>query len=285
MRAASEGACLKISIIVPTLNRKDSLLRTVRALLAQDLCPHEVIVVDNGSSDGTREALGGVASSRVKLVPEPVRGPAAARNRGVQAATGEVFAFIDDDAVPASDWLAVMSAFFASEPAALGVGGPTEAEWESEPPWYVRRSAKLRSYLGVLDLGPVRRPLSGFYDFLIGTNCAYRRSLFDSGMRFAQFGVGRPGTSEDIEFSRRAAAAGPVHYLPELRVVHRIAAYKYSPRYIASLVFDCGLKKPFIGRRISPRGAADLWGVDGALGLCSLAGYACGTLLKLSGRK
>lgn len=278
------GGRLKISVIIPTFNRKELLLRTVGALLRQDFAPYEVIVVDNGSSDGTPEAVAALGNAGVTCVREAVRGPAAARNRGVGEASGDVIAFIDDDAVPASDWAAVIGEFFAQEPDGAGAGGPALPLWEGgRPPDFILNSVKLQSYLGVFDLGREKRKISGFYDFLIGTNCAYRASVFGSGTRFLHVEAGRPGTSEDLELSRRVGAERPVYYLPEMKVTHFIAAYKYSPRYIAALVFDCGLKKPFIGRRISPRGPADMWGVDGLLGVISLAGYVCGLLLK-SGR-
>jgi glycosyltransferase involved in cell wall biosynthesis len=269
---------MNISVVIPSYNRKALLLRTLAALRAQTLPALEVIVADNGSSDGSREAA---AAAGARVVLEGERGPAAARNRGAEAAAGDIIAFLDDDSAPEADWLERMSVFFAEHPEAVGAGGPAVADWEAEPPWYIRSSRKLRSYLGVFELGDRARPLDSYYDFLIGANCAFRREVFAGGARFASVPVGRPGTSEDMEFSRRAAAAAPVWYLPELRVRHFIAARKYAPLYIAALVFDCGLKKPFIRRRLCPRGPADLWGVDGLLSAFSFAGYLCGSLLLL----
>lgn len=272
-------AGLKISVVIPTLNRKPLLLKTLEALRTQLEPPYEVVVVDNGSSDGTAEAVS--SSGLGHVVSEPVRGPAAARNRGITEVAGDIIAFLDDDAVPAPDWTAVMARFF-KESGAAGAGGPAIADWEGgAPPWYVATSKKLRSYIGVFDLGHEVKRLESYYDFLIGANCAFRREVFDSGARFAHFFVGRPGTSEDLEFSRRVATTLPVYYLPGMKVFHYIAMRKYSPVYILATVFDCGLKKPFIKRRLCPRGPADLWGIDGVLSFFSFMGYLSGSLLLL----
>src|SRR5262249_57469715 len=89
----------------------------------------ELLVVDNGSTDGTREALAGQAD--VRCVVEPTAGATRARNAALRAARGDVVAFIDDDATPAPGWLAALTAPFAQARGAcgggrgrLGCGGP-----------------------------------------------------------------------------------------------------------------------------------------------------------------
>ena len=86
------------SIVVPTLNRCESVLRSVRTLLQQD-CPasqYEIIVVVDGSTDGTAGALRTLDPS-VRTVEQDNRGPSAARNTGARAARGELLIFVDDD--------------------------------------------------------------------------------------------------------------------------------------------------------------------------------------------
>jgi glycosyltransferase involved in cell wall biosynthesis len=93
------------SVIVPARNAQDTLPRTLAAVAGQDLeGGYEVIVVDDGSTDGTA-AVARAAGGPVSVVQQPALGPAAARNRGVQSASGAAIAFCDADVFPAVGWL------------------------------------------------------------------------------------------------------------------------------------------------------------------------------------
>lgn len=102
------------SIIIPTFNRRDVLPEVLAALENQRQAPDfEVIVIDDGSSDGTGEWL----RQRAWKVPHIVEsrengGPAAARNRGVEIASGDRVAFLGDDTVPFQGWLAAHEAAY-----------------------------------------------------------------------------------------------------------------------------------------------------------------------------
>ncbi len=101
-----------VSVVIPTYRRDELLERCLKGVLGQDW-PGEslqVIVVDDGESASTADVLGRVALEhphhQVLLLGGGGHGPAAARNTGWRAATGEIIAFIDDDAFPANDsWL------------------------------------------------------------------------------------------------------------------------------------------------------------------------------------
>jgi glycosyltransferase involved in cell wall biosynthesis len=93
------------SVIVPARDAQDTLPRTLLALEAQQLDePFEVIVVDDGSSDRTA-AIARQAGLGVTVLSQQPLGPAAARNRGVAQARGELLAFCDADVVPVREWL------------------------------------------------------------------------------------------------------------------------------------------------------------------------------------
>src|SRR5437879_5783599 len=100
---------MKLSVVIPTLNRAAKLERTLRSLAAQTVPPdaYEVLVIDNGSSDGTAELLlcYGRNFTNWQGLREAQPGAAAARNRGVLASRGEVVLFLDDDVIAASDLL------------------------------------------------------------------------------------------------------------------------------------------------------------------------------------
>ena len=96
-----------VSVVVPTHDRRRLLGQTLASILRQREVDLEVLVVDDGSSDGTAEAVAGLGDARVRLLRHPTpQGVAAARNRGIAEAAGAWLAFCDDDDLWAPDKLA-----------------------------------------------------------------------------------------------------------------------------------------------------------------------------------
>jgi glycosyltransferase involved in cell wall biosynthesis len=89
-----------VSVIIPTYNRAPVLGRAVESVLAQSLPSFELIVVDDGSSDGTTDVVSQFGD-RVKLIRQENRGASSARNAGIRASRGELIAFLDSD----DEWL------------------------------------------------------------------------------------------------------------------------------------------------------------------------------------
>ena len=85
-----------VSVIIPTRNRAAFLAQALESILAQTVVPGEIIVVDDGSTDGTA-ALVRDFTAPVRCLHQPARGPAAARNLGLESASGAYIAFLDDD--------------------------------------------------------------------------------------------------------------------------------------------------------------------------------------------
>jgi GT2 family glycosyltransferase len=85
------------SVIIPTFNRREHLMSCLASVLAQRLRPDEVIVVDDGSADGSQAALSGIEG--VTVIHQVNAGPGAARNRGAAAASSDYLAFLDSDDV------------------------------------------------------------------------------------------------------------------------------------------------------------------------------------------
>jgi glycosyltransferase involved in cell wall biosynthesis len=117
----------RCSVVVPTRNRAASLSRLLEALARQTLPldDFEVVVVNDGSADSTDEAVAAfmqTARLHLRVVKIEHRGVAAARNAGVRAGRGQFIAFVDDDCVPAPDWLATLLYALRSSEAA-GAGG------------------------------------------------------------------------------------------------------------------------------------------------------------------
>jgi hypothetical protein len=99
----------RFSVVIPTYNRKDYLLECLETVFEQSYAPYEVIVVDDGSTDGTIESVEKFGRG-VQVIEQGNRGPGAARNRGASIARGDYLAFLDSDDL----WLPWTLATFAS---------------------------------------------------------------------------------------------------------------------------------------------------------------------------
>lgn len=110
-----------VSVIIPAYNRAGMIGQAIECLLRQTLPPHEVIVVDDGSTDDTVRVARGFGS-RVTVLEQANAGPGAARNRGLAAATGDFIQFFDSDDLCTSDKLAVQVRALADSGADLAYG-------------------------------------------------------------------------------------------------------------------------------------------------------------------
>jgi glycosyltransferase involved in cell wall biosynthesis len=164
--------------------------RCVRSVGAGTARPNELIVVVDGNprlENALRERLEGLAA----VVRNSGSGASSARNTGLERATGEIVAFVDDDADPDPSWLASLLEVFDEHPAVVAVGGLIVPEYESGSPilppellWIV--GCTYRGHR--TDSGPITRP--------IGANMAFRRSALARVGGFSpDFG---PGGSRDV---------------------------------------------------------------------------------------
>jgi len=90
------NSIIEVSIVIPTFNRRSTLPRAIRSVLIQEGTVFEVIVVDDGSTDGTKELVH-QDFPQVSYLWQENQGPSAARNRGIEKARGEWIAFLDSD--------------------------------------------------------------------------------------------------------------------------------------------------------------------------------------------
>ncbi|MEC3920362.1 glycosyltransferase family 2 protein [Nocardia sp. CDC160] len=107
----------RLSVVVPVLNEADFIERALERLVSQEAVT-EVIVVDNGSTDGTPEVVRSFAAThgKVELIFEPRRGIAPARNAGFDKARGELVGRTDADTLVDEDWAATIVDFFTAHP-------------------------------------------------------------------------------------------------------------------------------------------------------------------------
>ena len=199
----------RVSVIVPAYNAEQTIEQCLDALTRQTVSreTYEIIVVDDGSSDGTRARV--EARAGVRLLVQANAGPAAARNLGVQHAQGEIVLFTDADCVPAEDWIERMVVPFGDE-AIVGVKGA----YLSHQKELVARFVQIE-YEDKYD----RMAREQYIDFIDTYAAGYRRDVF---VAHGGFDLGFPTASvEDQEFSFRLARQGcRMVFVPAARVRH-----------------------------------------------------------------
>jgi GT2 family glycosyltransferase len=198
----------RTSVIIPTYNGASRIGECLKSLAAQEpLAPDEVIVVDDGSTQDVSAVVAGFAG--VRLIRQANAGPAAARNNGVRNASGDIILFIDDDCVPAPDWLSRMVEPFA-DPEIAGCKGA-----------YLTRQTSLTARFVQVEYEQKYDRLSRkrFIDFVDTYSAAFRRDVFlEAGGFDERFTT---ASAEDQELSFRLANAGrQLVFVPAARVWH-----------------------------------------------------------------
>ncbi|CAN5419452.1 hypothetical protein BH10ACT5_BH10ACT5_16890 [soil metagenome] len=206
-----------VSIVIPARDEEGFLADCLDAIAMQTDPPEEVIVVDNGSSDSTR--LIANAYPFVTLLTEPTPGIVPARNKGLNAATGDVLCRIDADSIIDPDWVRIVRTHFAAidTPRMHGVSGSGEAVIDGFP-WLGR-------FLGLAALELCYYPVSALMvggPVLVGCNMAITREAWLAIRDDAH--PDHRQVHEDLDLSvliRRAG--GSIEHLPHMRIRTRRA--------------------------------------------------------------
>ena len=206
-----------VSVVIPTFNRRERLRTTLDGLARQQHVDGivEVIVVSDGSTDGTDELL---ASDALPLdviaLSQDNSGPAAARNRGVDAARGDLVLFLDDDVVPTDDLVAAHLRFHDAPGDDLVVIGPMKTPTDFPiSPWVQWEQDMLYKQYDAMNRGDYGATARQFYT---GNASVARRHLeaaggFDPAFRRA----------EDVELAYRLADRGlRFAFAPDAVVLH-----------------------------------------------------------------
>jgi glucosyl-dolichyl phosphate glucuronosyltransferase len=230
----------KISVIICTHDRCFKLRDTLTSLAqmsAPQGRPWELIVVDNNSSDATKDVIQIFASGsplNAKYVFEDAPGLSHARNRGVAESTGEIISFLDDDVVVDANWLTEIAKAFDQYEAAC-VGGRVLL-WGNPrvPSWWHR---DFDFVVGKFDRGDkVILEEKNPYRVGIGANISFRRSVFDKYGLF-HTGMGRVGnqlkTGEETELVLRLQRGKELAiYYPSAVVYHNFPSERFSRKYL-----------------------------------------------------
>jgi len=208
---------LKISVIVATHDRSDSLRRLI-ASLAPELATgsREIIIAENGTPAPTRFSLEGAP---LKHLHEPRAGKCRIQNRAIADVTGEILVFLDDDLVVAPGYLAAVEDFFDTHLEFAAMKGrilPLEDPEKKVGPMAVYLD------LPIADHGEEVIEVRG----VLGANMAFRaETLRQAGPFDERLGPGAGGHEEETEMSQRIRRAGfRIGYAPKALVYHEVDA-------------------------------------------------------------
>ena len=230
---------MKTTVIVCTYNRCQILAKTLESVAASkvpDSVEWEVLIVDNNSSDQTREVVEDFCRrypGRFRYLFERRQGLSSARNAGIRESQSEILAFTDDDATVEPDWLwNLTSALHGGE--WTGAGGRIIPVWAGPlPGWLSTADPDTMGPFGAFNLGPEAGPLKRPP---FGGNMAFRREAFEEYGDF-RADLGRSGSNlqgrEDIEFANRLLAGGErLRYEPGAIVRHPAPECRMEKRYV-----------------------------------------------------
>ncbi len=127
-RASAATPTDRISVIVPASNEEKSIAASMRSLLAQDYGDYEVLVVDDGSTDGTFEIAKEYEGPSARVIHQENKGKAEALNTGIRAASGSVVLTVDADTRLNSGALRALAARFASDPRLGALSGNVKVD-------------------------------------------------------------------------------------------------------------------------------------------------------------
>ncbi len=240
-----------LSVIVCTRNRAELLRLCLEALVRQDdVTPdaYEVLVVDNGSTDGTKQVVEAARErfQRVQYLYEARLGLSVARNAGVGRAAGAIVCFVDDDAVASADFVREILLSF-EDPAVAGVAGKITASWPdgAAPSWFTPR---YENVVAQTSFGETTRWMKR-NEFPFGANMSFRRKIFRQLGGFDE-NLGKRGENniwgEEIDLCHRMQENG-LHFLynPRSCVNHIVGRSRATKRYFIESIFGKGVTEGY----------------------------------------
>jgi glycosyltransferase involved in cell wall biosynthesis len=249
---------MDFTVIICTYNRSHNLPGCVEYLSRQqdvETFDWEVLVVDNNSSDDTRQVVEQLAkdsSIKLRYAFEPQQGLNYARNHGVTASDSRYFCFVDDDIKVRPDWLAALYQALESNDADT-VGGRIHLDPDIQlPPWV---TGEVRGFLGYQDYGEEPFWMDGRSQYPYGGNMSFNRRVVDKIGMFNPK-VGRKGEGRkrgelfkgaETDYFHRLAATGDArfYYEPRAIVYHQVQPHQLERKYLLTIHYNAGFQKAY----------------------------------------
>jgi len=254
---------MNFSIIIPTLNRSASLRITIESLLALNSrnIDHQILVIDNGSTDDTRQTVENIIKCnpfrQVHYYFEPVPGLLSGRHRGVFESSGEILVFADDDIQADPGWLEAIAEAFRDSRVHL-VGGKNLPRYQTPPPnwldafWHRDGDLNQCFFLSLLDFGDQIRQIDPLYVW--GLNFSIRRETF-----FAAGGFHPECVPQDLQKYQGDGDTGlawkvrdrgyKVIYQPRALVWHVVPGHRLTVDYFEQRMFSAGVSDSYTAIR------------------------------------
>ena len=258
-----------VSVVITTRNRATN-LKT--ALFSLNLQTHrkasfEVLVIDNGSTDNTRDVCEECRAflPNFQYLYEPNPGLHIGRHLGMQRARARILVYADDDIEAFPTWLEGVAEAFSNEQVAL-VGGKNLPRFQVEPPAWIRRmweknrnGGRMLPYLSILDLGDKVKEVSPYHVF--GCNFSIRKSvLLEAGGfhpdAFPYALIRYRGDGETYVSRYISEKGGKAIYHPKASVFHCVPEERLSEEYFCKRAFIQGISDSYTDLRTRMTGLA-----------------------------
>ena len=246
---------IKVSVIIPTVNRAEYLRNALMSVLSQSFQEdlYEVITVDNGSTDGTKEVvdnLNQAYNDQIRYFYDSRPGLHIGRHLGAQYAKGEILLYGDDDIIASPEWVEEIYRCYSDDKVGAA-GGKILPKFETKPPEWLRIfSGDLRNlgYLSLLDLGDEFLEINS--NKIYGCNLSIRKDLL------FQLGGFHPdampealikyrGDGETALMNKVVAAGYKTIYNPKAYVYHVISSNRLTLKYFKKRSFHQGVSDSF----------------------------------------
>jgi glycosyltransferase involved in cell wall biosynthesis len=198
------------SVVIPLWNKESTIADAVRSVLAQSFAAFELIIVDDGSTDGSIDALAALEDARIRLIRRTNQGPGRARNVGIEKAAHDWFAFLDADDLWLPHHLQELDRTRARFPEAGLIGTRTLTQWGDRPPPIKSACVRIQQIRYFAEVARVGTPFRT-------SSAAIPRRTYDLLGGFSDARLG-----EDSEYFARIALSAPVATSTRSTVIYRV---------------------------------------------------------------
>ena len=199
-----------VTVIIPTYNRSEFVRQAINSVLAQSYKDFELLVIDDGSTDNTRQVISAINDSRIKYIYKDNGGVSSARNLGLKKATGEFVAFLDHDDYYPQNFLEVLTKKLKENPDyGMAYGPITMVTQEGEQmPFYKADSCKS----GWVTEAIFKK------GFVWTSSSVFRKSVWDEFW----YDENLKSSTEDFDAYLRLSTRCRFLYVPQITAYHRV---------------------------------------------------------------